>query len=145
PCQLRLVTEFRHEIATVPFYPSDFIFGKLSLPPRRWFRANLRKIDPRSGVTAPELSHLGRGQHGGRIELDLQIGADLFHRTSWFAHQLLVRHHKTGDLSVAHPPGQSGGHPPMGDYVIRRKPARISRLLERNLCRKDGSRIAHCD
>src|SRR5438045_283338 len=57
-----LIPEFRHEFPAMPFDPSDFIFGKFTLPPRRWFWADLRKVNSGRGVTTPELTNFRRRQ-----------------------------------------------------------------------------------
>src|SRR6266481_3070560 len=102
----------------MPFYPSDFVFRKFTLPACRRLRADLRKVNPRRGVTAPELPYFRGGQYGVRIEVNLQIDANFFHRPGRFADQFFVRHHETGDLAVAYPPGQPSSYPPMRDHVI---------------------------
>src|SRR6266481_6845114 len=129
----------------MPFYPSDFVFRKFTLPPCRRFGADLRKINPRRGVTAPELPYFSGRQYGVRIEVNLQIGANFFHRSGGFADQFFIRDDQTGDLAVAYTPGQPGSYPPVGDHVISRESSCLSRFLQRDLRRENGARIADRD
>src|SRR5947207_6809058 len=79
PVQPRLIPKCRHEIATMPFHPADFIVRKFTLPTRRRFRANLGDLNPGRLVTAPETSQLCGGENRLRIKGGLQITANLLH------------------------------------------------------------------
>src|SRR6185295_3181600 len=104
-------------------HPPDLIIGKLAFPARHRFGADLRKVYPRRGVTAPKPTHFRRRQHRLRIEVDPEIPANFFHRYGWFMHQPFVLDHHSRDFPVAETPGQFRSDPPMRDYVVSREPS----------------------
>src|SRR5437762_6017418 len=51
------------------------------------------------------------------------LTANFFHRAGGFEDQLLVRHHQTGNIAVAHALREPGRDAPVGDHVVSRKPS----------------------
>src|SRR5689334_10785424 len=73
----RFIAELRHEIAAVPFDPTDFIRPDLVFPTRSRFAADLGEALPRRGIASPEPAGFRRMKRHFRIEGDLEIFADL--------------------------------------------------------------------
>ena len=125
----------------MPFDPADLILGKLAFPARHRFGADLRKIYSRRGVAAPELTHFRRRQHCLRIEVDLEVPANFFHRSGWFMHEPFVLDDQSRNFRVADAPGQFRSDPPMRDYVVSREASGLSCFFQRDLRRENGARV----
>src|SRR5215831_1408738 len=117
----------------MPFDPPDLIPGKLAFPPRDRFGADLRKVYARRGVAAPEPTRFRRRQHCARIEVDPEVSANFFHRTSWFAHKPFVLNDQPWNLRVMDAPSQFRSDSPMRDYVVSREASCLSRILQCDL------------
>src|SRR5262249_51217566 len=100
----RLISKLRHEVAAMPFDPTNFIFGKLAFPARHRFGADFRKVYARCGVAPPELADFRWSQHRVRIEVDLEIRANFFHGPGRFPNELFILDDEPGNFSVANAP-----------------------------------------
>src|SRR5262249_21162785 len=52
-CEAWLVTEFRHQIAAMPFHPTDLVFVEIIFPARNRRGADFRKPGAGRGIAAP--------------------------------------------------------------------------------------------
>src|SRR5262249_28380534 len=117
----------------MPFHPADFILREFAFPARHRFGADLREVDPRRRVAAPEPTHFCRRQHCVRIEVDLEISAYFFHRPAVSMPALCVATHGPRTPRLANARGHFRRDPPMRDYVINGEAPSASRFLQRDL------------